>query len=93
MRVDTAQYQEGVVPQYYDSLIAKLICHGKDREEAMDKMQRALSQFVVQGIHTTIPLHEHIFADAEFRAGDFDTKFMERFLARQKDAREALHQL
>jgi acetyl-CoA carboxylase biotin carboxylase subunit len=84
VRVDTAQYAEGVVPQYYDSLIAKLICHGKDREEAMNKMQRALSQFVVQGIHTTIPLHQKIFADEEFRSGAFDTKFMERFLERQK---------
>ena len=85
VRVDTAQYAEGVVPQYYDSLIAKLICHGKDREEAMNKMQRALSQFVVQGIHTTIPLHQKIFADEEFRSGHFDTKFMERFLDRQKE--------
>jgi acetyl-CoA carboxylase biotin carboxylase subunit len=84
VRVDTAQYAEGVVPQYYDSLIAKLICHGKDREEAMNKMQRALSQFVVQGIHTSIPLHQRIFADAEFRSGQFDTKFMERFLEREK---------
>jgi acetyl-CoA carboxylase biotin carboxylase subunit len=84
VRVDTAQYAEGVVPPYYDSLIAKLICHGADREEAMNKMQRALSQFVVQGIHTTIPLHQKIFADAEFRAGQFDTKFMERFFERQK---------
>src|SRR5207247_11180682 len=67
VRVDTAQYAEGVVPPYYDSMIAKLICHGKDREEAMNRMQRALSQFVVQGIHTTIPLHQTIFADAEFR--------------------------
>ena len=88
VRVDTAQYAEGVVPQYYDSLIAKLICHGKDREEAMNKMQRALSQFVVQGIHTTIPLHQRIFADPEFRSGLFDTKFMERFLAREKEERE-----
>ena len=83
VRVDTAQYAEGVVPPYYDSLIAKLICHGADREEAMNKMQRALSQFVVQGIHTTIPLHQKIFADEEFRAGKFDTKFMERFFERQ----------
>jgi len=74
------------VPPYYDSLIAKLICHGADRVEAMDKMQRALSQFVVQGIHTTIPLHQKIFADAEFRAGQFDTKFMERFFERQKES-------
>jgi acetyl-CoA carboxylase biotin carboxylase subunit len=86
VRVDTAQYAEGVVPPYYDSLIAKLICHGSDREEAMNKMQRALSQFVVQGIHTTIPLHQKIFADSEFRAGQFDTKFMERFFERQKES-------
>ena len=86
VRVDTAQYAEGVVPPYYDSLIAKLICHGADREEAMNKMQRALSQFVVQGIHTTIPLHQKIFADEEFRAGQFDTKFMERFFERQKES-------
>jgi acetyl-CoA carboxylase biotin carboxylase subunit len=84
VRVDTAQYAEGVVPPYYDSMIAKLICHGKDREEAMNRMQRALSQFVVQGIHTTIPLHQRIFADEDFRAGKFDTKFMERFLEKQK---------
>jgi acetyl-CoA carboxylase, biotin carboxylase subunit len=86
VRVDTAQYAEGIVPPYYDSLIAKLICHGADREDSMNKMQRALSQFVVQGIHTTIPLHQKIFADAEFRAGQFDTKFMERFFERQKDS-------
>jgi len=85
IRVDTNQYAEGVVPPYYDSLIAKVIAHGKDREEAMNKMQRALSQFVVQGIHTSIPLHEKIFADAEFRSGDFDTKFMERFFEREKE--------
>lgn len=84
VRVDTAQYAEGVVPPYYDSLIGKLIVHGKDREEAMNKMQRALDQFIVQGIHTTIPLHKKIFADEEFRAGNFDTKFMERFFEREK---------
>jgi acetyl-CoA carboxylase biotin carboxylase subunit len=89
VRVDTAQYAEGVVPQYYDSLIAKLICHGKDREEAMDKMQRALSQFVVEGIHTSIPMHQRIFADEEFRSGNFDTKFMERFLEREKERAKA----
>lgn len=86
VRVDTAQYAEGVVPPYYDSLIAKLIVHGKDREEAMLKMRRALGMFVVQGIHTTIPLHEKIFQDEEFLAGKFDTKFMERFFERQKSS-------
>ena len=80
-RVDTAQYAEGVVPPYYDSLIAKLIVHGRDRAEAIAKMERALSQFIVQGIETSISLHQRIFADPGFRAGEFDTKFMENFLA------------
>ena len=84
VRVDTAQYAEGFVPPYYDSLIAKLIVHGKDRAEAMARMQRALEMFVVEGIHTTIPLHQKIFADPEFREGRFDTKFMERFFEREK---------
>ena len=81
VRVDTAQYAEGVVPPYYDSLIAKLIVHGRDRAEAIAKMERALSQFVVQGIHTSISLHQAIFQNPDFRAGKFDTKFMENFLA------------
>jgi acetyl-CoA carboxylase biotin carboxylase subunit len=83
VRVDTAQYAEGVVPPYYDSLIAKLIVHGKDREEAVARMQRALGMFVVEGIETSIPLHQEIFKDPDFRAGNFDTKFMERFLAKR----------
>ncbi|HMD19622.1 MAG TPA: acetyl-CoA carboxylase biotin carboxylase subunit [Alloacidobacterium sp.] len=89
VRVDTAQYAEGVVPPYYDSLIAKLIAHGKDRNEAMARMQRALDMFVVEGIHTTIPLHRGIFQDEEFREGKFDTKFMERYFEREKERKEA----
>jgi acetyl-CoA carboxylase biotin carboxylase subunit len=85
VRVDTAQYAESVVPPYYDSLIAKLIVHGKDRAEAIAKMERALSQFVVQGIYTSIPLHQRIFADPGFRAGQFDTSFMERFLEKKPE--------
>jgi acetyl-CoA carboxylase biotin carboxylase subunit len=81
VRVETAQYSEGVVPPYYDSLIAKLITHGVDRAEAIAKMERALSQFIVRGIDTSIPLHQSIFANEGFRAGEFDTGFMERFLA------------
>ncbi len=88
IRVDTAQYSEGVVPPYYDSLIAKVIAHGVDREEAMARMRRALEMFVVEGIHTTIPLHQKIFQDDEFRRGQFDTKFMERFFEREKQRRE-----
>jgi acetyl-CoA carboxylase biotin carboxylase subunit len=81
VRVDTVQYAESVVPPYYDSLIAKLIVHGNDRAEAIAKMERALSQFVIQGIDTSIPMHQAIIQDLGFRTGEFDTKFMERFLA------------
>ena len=80
VRVDTAAYAEGVIPPYYDSLIAKLIVRGRDRSEAISRMSRALEMFVVEGIHTTIPLHRRIMHDPDFRAGNFDTKFMERFL-------------
>jgi len=85
VRVDTAQYAEGVVPPYYDSLIAKLITYGVDRAEAIARMERALSQFIVQGIDTSISLHQAIFQDEDFRAGQFDTKFMERFLAKKAE--------
>jgi acetyl-CoA carboxylase biotin carboxylase subunit len=84
VRVDTAAYAEGVIPPYYDSLIAKLITHGKDRQEAMSRMARALDMFIVEGIYTTIPLHRRIMADADFRRGNFDTKFMERFMPARK---------
>jgi len=83
VRVDTAQYAEGVVPPYYDSLIAKLIVHGCDRAEAIAKMERALSQFVVLGIDTSIAMHQTIFQDPDFRSGNFDTSFMERFLKKK----------
>ena len=89
IRVDTAAYAEGVIPPYYDSLIAKLCARGRDREEAISRMQRALDMFVVEGIHTSISLHKRIMADEDFRAGNFDTKFMERFLA-QNTNKEAL---
>src|ERR1700684_3506610 len=82
VRVDTAAYAEGVIPPYYDSLIAKLIVRGKDRNEAVSRMTRALEMFIVEGVHTTIPLHRRILADPDFRAGRFDTGFIERFLAK-----------
>src|SRR5207248_3907508 len=84
VRVDTAAYAEGVIPPYYDSLIAKLVTHGKDRQEAMSRMARALEMFIVQGIHTTIPLHLRILADKEFQQGKVDTNFMARFLERTR---------
>jgi acetyl-CoA carboxylase biotin carboxylase subunit len=83
VRVDTHLYSEGVVPPYYDSLIAKLVVRGKDRSEAISRMSRALEMFIVEGIHTSIPLHKRIMHDPDFIAGRFDTKFMERFLAKK----------
>src|ERR1700756_3783811 len=81
IRVDTAAYAEGMIPPYYASLIAKLVARGRDRDEAIARMSRALEMFVIEGIFTTIPLHRRIMRDPDFRAGNFDTKFMERFLA------------
>src|SRR5580765_2552313 len=89
VRIDTAAYAEGVIPPYYDSLIAKLITRGKDREEAISRMSRALEMFIVEGIFTTIPLHQKILADPEFRSGNVDTGFIERFFARQAEAAAA----
>jgi acetyl-CoA carboxylase biotin carboxylase subunit len=79
VRVDSAAYDEVVIPPYYDSLIAKLIVHGKDRREAVSRMTRALEMFIIEGISTSIPVHKKIMADADFRAGQFDTQFLKRF--------------
>jgi acetyl-CoA carboxylase biotin carboxylase subunit len=76
-RVDTACYAGARVPPYYDSLIAKVIVLGKDRREAIIKMRRALGEFVVEGVKTTIPLHQRILRSAEFQAGDVYTNFLE----------------
>jgi acetyl-CoA carboxylase biotin carboxylase subunit len=88
VRMDTAAYAEGVIPPYYDSLIAKLVVRGKDRSEAISRMSRALEMFIVEGIYTTIPLHRKILADPEFRAGHTDTNFIERFFARNAQDKE-----
>ena len=79
VRVDTAAYTDCVIPPYYDSLVAKLITYGNDRTEAIARMNRALEMFVVEGIYTTIPLHQRILADPDFIAGHFDTNFVKRF--------------
>src|ERR1700751_1719629 len=81
IRVDTAAYADAVITAYYDSLIAKIIAHGRDRSEAIARMQGALGGFVVEGVKTTIPLQRRIFADADFAAGKFDTHFIERSIA------------
>jgi acetyl-CoA carboxylase biotin carboxylase subunit len=79
VRVDTALYAESVIPPFYDSLVAKLIVHGKDRTEAISRMARALEMFIVEGVSTSIPIHAKIMADPDFRAGRFDTGFLARF--------------
>ncbi|HKS28500.1 MAG TPA: acetyl-CoA carboxylase biotin carboxylase subunit [Pyrinomonadaceae bacterium] len=81
VRVDTAAYPGYFVPPFYDSMIAKVIVHAPTRELAIARMRRALEAMVVEGIKTTIPLHLKIMDDANFRAGDFSTKFMEHFLS------------
>jgi len=78
VRVDTAAYQDGIVPPYYDSLVAKLITHGRDRSEAIARMNRALEMFVIEGIHTSIPLHQRILAHPDFLAGRTDTMLLSR---------------
>ena len=77
VRVDTAAYAEYVIPPFYDSLIAKLIVHGATRDEAIRRMERALDMFVVEGVKTTIPLHQDILCHPDFRRGDIYTKFLE----------------
>jgi acetyl-CoA carboxylase biotin carboxylase subunit len=81
VRVDTGAYSDAVIPPYYDSLVAKLITHGRDRTEAIARMRRSLEGFVVEGIKTTIPLHLRILSDEEFIAGNFDTHFLDRTAA------------
>ncbi len=80
VRVDSAAYAGAYIPPYYDSLIAKLITHGRDRAEAIARMRRALEMFVIEGIKTSIPLQRRILADPEFVAGRLDTHFIERML-------------
>jgi acetyl-CoA carboxylase biotin carboxylase subunit len=85
VRVDTWAYTDCVIPPYYDSLVAKLVAYGADRTEAIRRMQRALSMFIVEGIHTSIPLHQKIMADPDFQAGKFDTNFIKRFMPGPKN--------
>jgi acetyl-CoA carboxylase biotin carboxylase subunit len=86
VRIDTFAYEGCVVSPYYDSLVAKLMTYGRDREEAVARMRRALDVMVVEGIKTNIPLHRRILDDADFLAGRLDTRFMERFQAQAKVA-------
>jgi acetyl-CoA carboxylase biotin carboxylase subunit len=79
VRVDTAAYRDYVIPPHYDSLIAKLIVRGKNRAETLARARRALEQFIIEGVKTSIPLHRAILDDPNFIAGNFSTRFMETF--------------
>jgi acetyl-CoA carboxylase biotin carboxylase subunit len=80
VRVDTHVYAGYTIPPHYDSMIAKLIVVHQTREEAIDKMLRALQEFVIEGIKTTIPFHIQLMQDERFRKGDYTTKFMDDFV-------------
>ncbi|MFC6039919.1 acetyl-CoA carboxylase biotin carboxylase subunit [Paenisporosarcina macmurdoensis] len=79
VRVDSAMYSGYSIPPYYDSMVAKLITFADTREEAVAKMKRALSEFVVEGVYTTIPFHAKLMDHEVFKSGDFDTKFLEKY--------------
>jgi acetyl-CoA carboxylase biotin carboxylase subunit len=80
IRVDTHVYAGYTVPPYYDSMIAKLICRAETREECIKKMERALDEFVVEGIKTTVPFHQRLMKDENFRKGNFNTGFLNDFV-------------
>ena len=81
VRVDSAMESNMMVVPFYDSMIAKVITHGRDRQESIARMRRALDEFVIEGIKTTIPLHKRILNDSDFQKGHVSTTFLERFLA------------
>jgi acetyl-CoA carboxylase biotin carboxylase subunit len=80
VRVDSHAYAGYTIPPHYDSMIGKLITHGRDRREAMDRMSRALSEYMITGIKTTIPFEQAILQDPNFRRGVYSTNFIENLL-------------
>ncbi len=87
VRVDSAAYPGYMIPPYYDSMVAKLITYGRDRKEAVQKMRRALDEFVIEGVHTTIPFHSRMMEHEVFVGGDFNTKFLENYTV-MEDSKE-----
>jgi acetyl-CoA carboxylase biotin carboxylase subunit len=86
VRVDTAIYSGYVIPSQYDSLIAKLIVHANNRAEAITKMRRALDEFIIEGVNTTIPFHKKVVNNPEFINGNFDTNFAAKINGRDREA-------
>ena len=79
IRIDSHVYADYIIPPYYDSMIGKLIVHGKTREEAIAKIYSALDEIIIEGVQTTIPFHKKVMKSEVFRSGVFDTKFIETF--------------
>jgi acetyl-CoA carboxylase biotin carboxylase subunit len=77
IRVDSAAYNDYLVSPHYDSLIAKVIAHGVDRQEALDRLNRALDVFIIEGIETSLPLHKKIINHPDFVRGQFSTAFLD----------------
>ena len=92
MRIDTAAHTDCVIPPYYDSMIAKVIAHGRDRNEAIARMRRALEMTVIEGIKTTIPLHLKILNDPDFQAGRLSTSFMDRYQVPKSEQNKQLRE-
>ena len=84
VRVDSGLYAGYRIPPYYDSMIAKLIVYGTTRAGALRRLRRALEEFVIDGVKTTIPLHQALLDDPEFQAGDYSIKWLEQWLAEQE---------
>ncbi len=79
IRVDSAVYSGYVIPPFYDSMILKLVSWGRNREEAIERMKRALDEFIISGVNTTIPFHRRLMDNKIFRSGDFNTGFLEDY--------------
>ena len=89
IRVDTAMYQDAVIPPTYDSMVAKLIAYGSNRDEAIARMRRALDTLIIEGVKTTAPLHRKIMDNPDFISGGFNTKWLETFLVELELQRKA----
>jgi acetyl-CoA carboxylase biotin carboxylase subunit len=85
VRIDSHAYAGYKIPPYYDSLLGKLIVHSPNRESAINRMERALEETIIEGPKTTIPFHQAIMKDEKFRSGDFDTNFLKTFEYKNKE--------
>ena len=84
VRVDSGLYAGYRIPPYYDSMIAKLIVYGTTRNGALRRLRRALEEFVIEGVKTTIPLHQALLDNPDFQSGDYTIKWLEQWLAEQE---------